>query len=294
MEKKDYILTNHRLMYKNTLLILIFSVITNFAFCQNDSISRTSQNLFNYENSKKYAQYLEISGQYLSASNEYQRILLMQPNDVKVLNSLNYCFIMLKQPQKGINTLNILYPDYSLMPKQTKTEFAKLQLLDENYEMALNFSKTNITNKKDQDYIYLYSLIFTSQWDEASIFYSSINQKSLSNEIRIIDKGFHLKQKSPFLAGFMSSIVPGSGKIYTKKWKDGLISTIIIGGLAWQAYRSFSKKGVSSAYGWATASIGFGFYLGNIYGSVKSAKKYNKQKNNQLIYEAKDIFISDF
>jgi len=282
-------------MYKNTqiIIIIIFTLI-NSVFSQNDSITNMSQDLFNYENSKKYAQYLEISGQYLSASNEYQRILLMDPNNKEILNSLNYCFIMLKQPQQGINTLKILYPEYSLMPEQTKTEFAKLQILNENYDLALNFSDKYVTNKKDQDYIHLYSFIFTSKWNDASAFYSSINQQNLSNEARIINKGVLLKQKSPFLAGAMSTIIPGSGKFYTKNWKDGLISTFIIGGLAWQAYRSFSKKGVSSAYGWATASIGFGFYLGNIYGSVKSAKKYNKRKNNQLIYEAKDIFISNF
>jgi hypothetical protein len=75
----------------------------------------------------------------------------------------------------------------------------------------------------------------------------------------------------------MSTFIPGSGKIYTKNWQDGLIALLFVASNAWQAYRGFSKDGVKSTYGWVFGSIGAGFWLGNIYGSYKSAQKFNKQ-----------------
>ncbi len=276
-------------------LFLSLLLLSGFGLvAQSDSSETKNSDLFNYENSKKYAEYLNLSGQYAAASNEYLRLLIMDEHNEEILTSLSFCYIQMGKPQLACNTLDIMYPAFTLMPKKTKTDYAKLMLIDENYDGALKFTSAYVEDENDKEYIQLYSLLFSANWQKAAEYNNNLNHQNFYREQSLIDKGLNLKLKSPFLAGFMSGIVPGSGKFYTKNWKDGLISTIMIAGLGWQSYRSFSTKGVSSAYGWVTAGLGFGFYLGNIYGSVKSAKKYNKQKNHLLIHEAKDLFLSDF
>ena len=294
MRKQAYLLTNLKNM-KIQLFLFLSLLLSSFVLvAQSDSSETKNNDLFSYENSKKYAEYLSLSGQYDAASNEYLRLLSINEDNEDILTSLSFCYIQMGKPDIATSTLNILYPNLSLMPKKTKTDYAKLMLIDENYDGALKFTSTYVEDEKDKEYIQLYSLLFTANWQNAAEFNNSLTHNSFSREQLLIDKGLNLKLKSPFLAGFMSGIVPGSGKFYTKNWKDGLISTIMIAGLGWQSYRSFSTKGVSSAYGWITAGLSFGFYIGNIYGSVKAAKKYNKQKNHLLIHEAKDLFLSDF
>jgi hypothetical protein len=52
------------------------------------------------------------------------------------------------------------------------------------------------------------------------------------------------------------------------------------------AYESFDKG--QSALGGVISFVAFGFYSGNIYGSIASAHKYNRKKNGQFIQHLKN------
>ncbi|MFN3529605.1 MAG: hypothetical protein ACK417_06755 [Bacteroidia bacterium] len=83
------------------------------------------------------------------------------------------------------------------------------------------------------------------------------------------------KRKSPVLAAGFSTLLPGSGKVYAGAWKDGLIAFLFVGANAYSSYRGFSNQGIRSPYGWIFGSLTAGFYLGNIYGSHRQARKHN-------------------
>ena len=104
----------------------------------------------------------------------------------------------------------------------------------------------------------------------------------------------NIKHRSPFLAASFSTLIPGSGKIYSGRWTDGLIAFLFIGGTSFAAFRGFEKKGVESAYGWIMGSVSLGFYLGNIYGSAKAAKVFNSRQNAQYIEKVTDYYIDHF
>jgi hypothetical protein len=117
--------------------------------------------------------------------------------------------------------------------------------------------------------------------------------KSPENELAveyrsILEKETH--KKSPALAALMSAVVPGTGKAYSNNWKDGLVSLFFTAGMAFQSYRNFNKFGTNNHRGWIYGGIGLGFYLGNIYGSVKSTKDYNRKNINVLQHEASVLF----
>jgi TM2 domain-containing membrane protein YozV len=98
-------------------------------------------------------------------------------------------------------------------------------------------------------------------------------------------EGKNLSKKNEFLAGFMSAIVPGSGKIYAKRQKDGIISLITILVSSWQAYDGFKKDGIKSVKGWIYSTLSTFFYLGNIYGSIVAVKIHNQQVENKYFHK---------
>ena len=78
------------------------------------------------------------------------------------------------------------------------------------------------------------------------------------------------KSKSPWLAGAMSAVIPGSGKIYAGDLRSGVSTLLIVGALGGMAAESWIKLGGSD---WRTIALSsvFGlFYIGNIYGGALS------------------------
>jgi hypothetical protein len=134
------------------------------------------------------------------------------------------------------------------------------------------------------------------KWDSAK-FNLAANSGSENSKIKnmenLINESLELKYKSPFLALSLSTLVPGSGKAYSGRWKDGLFSFIIVGTSVWQSYRGFNRNGVSSAYGWIFGSLAFGFYSANIFGSYNTAKHYNNSLRKKITDKV-EVYLSDY
>ena len=79
-----------------------------------------------------------------------------------------------------------------------------------------------------------------------------------------------LKPRSPFLAGAMSAVIPGSGKIYAGDLSSGLSTFLIVGALGAMTAEAWSKLGISDWRTITAASLFGIFYIGNIYGSALS------------------------
>lgn len=78
------------------------------------------------------------------------------------------------------------------------------------------------------------------------------------------------KKKSPLLAGAMSAVIPGSGKIYAGDLRSGVSTFLVVGALGLMAAESWKKLGGKD---WRTITLTsiFGlFYTANIYGSAVS------------------------
>jgi hypothetical protein len=95
-------------------------------------------------------------------------------------------------------------------------------------------------------------------------------------------EGTKLHPKSAGLAGAMSAIVPGSGKVYAGRAWDGLYSFLIIGILASQSYEGYRKDGPVSVRCMTFGLLGSVFYAGNIYGSFMAANLYNRSLERAL------------
>ena len=87
------------------------------------------------------------------------------------------------------------------------------------------------------------------------------------------------RRKSPVVAGMLSAIVPGAGKVYAGQLGEGVAAFLTVGSFAAITAENWVKNGLLD---WKTllfGTIGTVFYIGNIYGSVASVQFYRNQFN---------------
>lgn len=249
------------------------------------------ENLFDYANTLKFANFLRTSGQYAFSAEEYERLFFHYPHDslvavelARTYRAAGLCdksriFFETVRTREFFNTGPFLkeYLHYALqcdlhkesyfkytagLPKEEKS-FYELGYfwMSKNKKEAFAYNRNHLDILKEQ-YPDLHSL--TTKFESE-------------------------KYKKPALAALMSAILPGSGKAYAGRWEDGLISFLFVGTNAYAAYRAFNKKGVESANGWIFGSIAFSFYSANIWGSAKAAGNYNKNLEDKYYRNAEII-----
>jgi tetratricopeptide (TPR) repeat protein len=133
--------------------------------------------------------------------------------------------------------------------------------------------------------------MFLSEWDAASKSLNIVGENLTDQRERIAaasllelaERGENLPRRSGALAGTMSAIVPGSGKIYCGRYRDGLYAFVATALAAWQAQRGFERDGTSSMSGWAWSTFGVFLYTSGIYGSVGSARDFNVLQEKRLL-----------
>ncbi|MDN4165412.1 hypothetical protein QWY31_07860 [Cytophagales bacterium LB-30] len=90
------------------------------------------------------------------------------------------------------------------------------------------------------------------------------------------------KNKKPWVAGMLSAVVPGAGRVYNGRWGQGIMSLMIIGIMGAQTYEAYQKSGPESvrfiAYGTLLSSL----YVANIAGSMVNVRITRNEKNEAI------------
>ncbi|HEY1054836.1 MAG TPA: hypothetical protein VGE24_06860, partial [Emticicia sp.] len=232
------------------------------------------------------------------ATREYERLIFMLPQNDSLKTSLLSMYRRSGKLDDALLRGRQLYPDITLMSSPSAVEYSRSLLLKTDYKAARDFWSTNTQlSQPDKVILSATSEILQDNYKSANEILSVIkpeDHKLAADYKALADQAVNIKRKSPALAGIMSTIVPGTGRFYTKDWKDGLVSMVFVGSMAFQSIRGFSKSGVHSTRGWIFGGIGFGFYLGNIHGSVRSAKNYNKKSHQNIRNRIDNLFNSYF
>ncbi len=100
-----------------------------------------------------------------------------------------------------------------------------------------------------------------------------------------------LPQKSPKVAGIMSYIIPGSGQMYAKNYKDGFVSFFINALTISLLVNSINENSTGEALIWATLESGW--YFGGVYSAQNSAYQYNQTINNNYQQLLKEEYNPD-
>ena len=283
------------------------------AACLSGSASEELFDYYSLENVRKFADFLYAEGDYLRAAGEYQRCLFYSsdpgarsqstpPGEGTDSEQLRYrialCYRLGGKTEQAIHTFETLL---QVHPESTLASRAYYQIgvsyfLMEQFEQSAQFLRETLPRIADaQHHAEAQQLIGLSylrqkQWSEAGEVFKALRESDIvpvrakaAVYHNYAEKGAHLPTRSPFLAGIFSAIVPGAGRLYTGRVGDALNSLFIVGLTGWQAYDGFRRDGISSTKGWTFGTIGGIFYLGNIYGSVISARVYNRYVENEFL-----------
>lgn len=158
-----------------------------------------------------------------------------------------------------------------------KKEYAKLIFgsiyFEENYNLAKNYYQNLLKEAKSEEVKKISSEIL--------------------NEIQKFENEF--KFKSPFIAGFFSTVFPGSGYFYTEHYVDGLISFfwnfVFLGGgiYMYNLEKKIQKPHYISGIFLFT---GISIYISNIIGSYTSAIRYNNYHIRIFYQKLRNIYFN--
>ena len=90
-----------------------------------------------------------------------------------------------------------------------------------------------------------------------------------------------LPHKSPQVAGWLSTVVPGSGQLYVGRVKEGVLAAVLGGTFIYLVADAIRERRYVDCAG--ISLIGWQFYWGNRVDAQRLASEYNSHRERELI-----------
>jgi TM2 domain-containing membrane protein YozV len=254
------------------LLFSFISLVISPHYSQSESIDFNSP-----ANIRLFADFLYCDKDYLRAVFEYDRLLEMQNNDTLLFKTgLSYSYM--KDYLSAASRFDMI-SSTSPFFKLSKMEWLKTKFLLRDYhdfQLAYRNRFVNDNNKYQTEgqKLFNFSYLFT---DEPLPSKKEFLSPFETNEKQKVSRFYNWKKDPPYksstVAGIMSAIIPGSGKVYVGEVSDGIVAFLVTGIFVFLAYDNFQAGHTSRA--WIFTGAAALFYGGNIYGSVAAAQVHN-------------------
>ena len=254
---------------------------------------------YSAENTLKFADYLYEQGDFLRAVGEYQRYLFYKPQDSEIIRyRIALCYRLGGKTEQAIQIFETFLRESpnSKFASSAYYQIGVSYFLMEQFDKSVKYLDVSLPHITDVRYhsesqqLIGLSYLKQKRWLEAEKMFNTLQESDVlgvREKASVYSKyalqGAKLPTRSPFLAGLFSSIVPGTGRIYTGRFGDALNSLLTVGLTGWQAYDGFRRDGLSSIKGWGFGTLSGIFYVGNIYGSVLSARVYNRHIADEFL-----------
>ncbi|MBK8167665.1 MAG: membrane protein insertion efficiency factor YidD [bacterium] len=263
---------------------------------------------------KRFADHLAGRGDHFRAAGEYERLLSIlpqqDPRGIGVRYQIARNLLCSGNAEMAASYLEPLFarglPD-AWTPK-VRRGLALCDLIRGRHAEArrrfdtgrvradLADSSAAISLSRDEGEIIAASLLLEKRWREADATLMSTMDATgpplspVAATLReLAAAGMCGSRKSETLAGVLSTLAPGAGKIYAGRTADGLFSFVSIAFCTWQAVDGFDRSGSGSAKGWVFGGLATGLYAGNIYGSILSARIHNREFELELTARARTV-----
>ncbi len=199
------------------------------------------------------------------------------------------CYRGITEFEAGIYEYEVLFPWHIKKRADVGLEIARLYYVTENYKMAL--SKLTQFLNSDSEYrllrnmniIQALSYTCLGDYENAEDKFKSMarfgdDEETVNRNLSLLSDIQNIKKKNPSVARCLS-VVPGLGYLYAGHKGSAFTSFIVNSLLMYATYTSIKSEnyGTAGLLGFVSLS----FYIGNINGAGRSAKRYNeKMKDN--------------
>ena len=248
----------------------------------------------------QYAKDLFQKGDYISAMVEFKRYIHFFPGETQVDEAHFFTGMSWYHGgrfQEALQVFEEIMTAQEVGPFAVEACFMAVKCHEKNGNPSLGeiqllnlIRSTDDPKVKDRAYFTLSCLhMETGSWTRAGGSLQQISEEGRTDfhvpEImEQLEKNGSIPRKNPKLAGALA-VVPGAGFLYCGRFRDAFVSFLVNGGLIYSAVRSFDRG--DYALGGVVSFVGFGFYAGNIYGSVSSAHKYNREADKRFLRDLK-------
>lgn len=261
--------------------------------------AQTQADIFSVNNSFIYVQHL-VKTQEFGLAAEALKMLLsndtIQKNravqdSVRFLIGLNY-----RKSAQFDSAIVYIFP---LHKKNTTfyKEYIQILLLQKRFDFILeHIEKEQLLTEASKELIKLDVFLLQGNWKKAALQLEKVQIGSMEKVYAynaIVDKGLDAPRKKIWLGVLMSAVVPGLGKVYAKQYWEGIFTFSETALFGFGATHVFYQKGTSDVLGWTLAGVAGGFYAGNIYGTIKTIKKYNQKIQNAIIKDAEGLVFTN-
>ncbi len=243
------------------------------------------------------AERLFTQQKYTLARLEYERFIHFFPDDERISQAyyrIGLAYYFQRQYEAAIQTFRSLVGVGKLSSEFHARAFfmaAESQLRLGRPSAALTTLRNleiQVDNQVERDEAFYrmgWIYLDLGDWERAHQVFKKISANSqerlrIPELIRQLETSDQIDRLSPGLAGTLA-IIPGGGYLYCRRYQDALISFLVNGALIYAAYESFDND--LNALGGLIAFVEVGFYSGNIYGSISSAHKYNRNRQRAFI-----------
>jgi len=243
-----------------------------------------------------FAKSLQTQGFFDRAINEYQRLVFYYPDSDLVgpaVKATLDCFYDNRQ------YLNAAHWGLDMIEKgvctesQDETHFVvgKSYLQLDNFKLARQHLSESTALATD-DKIRAKSVMlrgaayaYEYEWQESQRMFETAESGTHFTDnaakcAQIAREGQDLKFKNPTLAGVLS-VVPGLGYLYSGYKQTALSSFIVNSLFIWGTVEAFRRD--NESLGVILGILSFGWYTGNIYGSVVTAQRRNVLMKEELV-----------
>lgn len=284
-----YPIRNQKMKTKLIILISKLFLITLVIFIESSYAQESSDHGF--------ADYLFKEGEYYRAITEYYRLLYSEndtTNKIEIFRNIGLCYFNGASYEECISFIDknrTYFQLNSFILYEMDIYLGKSYYHLGQYPKAittLEWSNVNKNNSFFDETQFLLGISYARMFDwqaaikKLQLFKQNSAYKKFANRfIYSKDDFLNLSHKSPFIAGTLSAVIPGTGYIYCDRIGTGLTSFIINALLIWTIRDAIINK----QYGLATATsfFGIGWYFGNIKGSIDAAQIYNANIRNEYI-----------
>ncbi len=254
-----------------------------------NSINVYSQNTIPFSSIQErwnFADYLFCNGDYLRAASEYESVLRLKQDDTLFVR-LGYCYLQTNN-NRGAASIISKIRGRAIAEKLQGSILMKC-FNDGDYPGVYasedSSNKLQSAEQKSYSLISYFSRVLSGNIQTGTFQLPAVTANEKDTIEYLVKKVLEPEKLSKLKAAFLSTALPGAGKIYSGKTGDGITAFLITGLMTFLTVDNFKHNHSFRGYVFGVSALLF--YGGNIYGSAVSAQLMNEENErsarNQLV-----------